>query len=122
MEISRLEQLQPEIRERFIHRVFTPREQEDAHGSFASLAGRFAAKEAVSKALGCGIGQVGWRDIEIQRSASGEPQLILHGKAQQLSDQMGFTDWSISISHSQTHAVAVAVALAERGVAERQDP
>lgn len=113
VEIQRLEQVNPAIRERFIRRVFTPLEIELARGSYASLAGRFAAKEAVSKALGTGIGPVSWQDIEIRRDASGAPVLHLHGRAAEVARLLGLTTWSVSISHGRTHAVAMAVALGE---------
>ena len=109
LEIERLEQLDAAIRIRFLQRVFTERELADAGNSSASLAGRFAVKEAVAKALGCGIGAVGWQSIEVQRGPQGEPLLILHGNAQALAESLGVLQWSISISHSRTHAIAVAV-------------
>ena len=110
IEIARLETIQPNIRARFLQRVYTCRELEEANGSVSSLAGRFAAKEAVAKALGCGIGPVKWQEIEIIRQASGEPQLVLHEAAARLAGDAGLVNWSISISHDATHAVAVAVA------------
>jgi holo-[acyl-carrier protein] synthase len=113
VEIQRLEQVNPAIRERFIRRVFTPLEIELARGSYASLAGRFAAKEAVSKALGTGIGPVSWQEIEIRRDPSGAPVLHLHGKAAEIARLLGLAVWSVSISHGRTHAVAMAVALGE---------
>ncbi len=111
VEIERLEQIQPNIRSRFLERVFTPRELEENSSSSASLAGRFAVKEAVAKALGCGIGAIGWQSVEVQRGAQGEPILLLHDKAQALAESLGLTQWSISISHSRTHAIAMAVGL-----------
>ena len=111
VEIQRLEGINPAIRERFIRRVFTPIEIELTHGSYASLAGRFAAKEAVSKALGTGIGMVHWQDIEIRRGPAGEPSLELHGRARLVADRLGLSTWSVSISHSRAYAVAMAVAL-----------
>ena len=81
VEIHRLAAQDPAIQARFKARVFTPRELQEVGASLASLAGRFAAKEAVSKALGCGIGAIGWHSIEIQRGAQGEPVLVLHGTA-----------------------------------------
>lgn len=109
VEISRLEALNPAIRERFLARVFTPAELADAQGRWDTLAGRFAAKEAVVKALGCGIGVVAWKDIEILRTKSGEPLLVLHGAAQRLATELGLTTWSISISHTRASAVATAI-------------
>jgi holo-[acyl-carrier protein] synthase len=127
IEIDRLEKLNPAIRRRFLQRVFTAREMQDSEESWSSLAGRFAAKEAVAKALGCGIGPISWQEIEILRGAGGEPLLALHGQAQQVAASLGLAVWSISISHSRSHAVAMAVALGEgtpgdqesTGVAER---
>lgn len=111
IEIARLENIQDRIKKRFMERVFTADELIAAGQSTASLAGRFAAKEAVAKALGCGIGPVRWKDIEIKRGKSGEPVLALHGAAIDLAEQQGLTTWSISISHNQTQAVAMAVAI-----------
>ena len=111
IEIARLDSIQPRIFERFLARVYTGRELEEARQSMATLAGKFTAKEAVSKALGGGIGVVHWQDIEILHGAQGEPTLILHGAAQALAVQLGLTTWSISISHSQTYAVAMVVAM-----------
>ena len=110
IEIARLEAIQPAIKQRFLQRVYTELELQEVGHSTASLAGRFAAKEAVSKALGCGIGTVRWQDIEIRRGADGEPLLHLYGEAQALAQKLGLTTWSISISHTQTTAVAMIVA------------
>ncbi len=111
VEIERLDQLQPNIRERFLRRVFTARELDECGCSSASLAGRFAVKEAVAKALGCGIGAIGWHSVEVQRGPQGEPLLMLHDKAETLAHSLGLTQWSISISHSRSHAIALAVGL-----------
>ncbi len=111
VEIERLEQVDPKIRQRFLQRVFTSRELAECGCSSASLAGRFAVKEAVAKALGCGIGAIGWQSVEVQRGPQGEPLLLLHDKAQTLAESLGLTQWSVSISHSRTHAVALVVGL-----------
>jgi len=111
VEIHRLAAQDPAIQARFKARVFTPRELEQVGASPASLAGRFAAKEAVAKALGCGIGAIGWHSIEIQRGAQGEPVLVLTGKALESAQAQGLATWSLSISHTRTYAIAVAVAL-----------
>ena len=110
IEISRFETQKPEIRRLFFARVFTVRELSLMRNSLASAAGKFAAKEAVSKALGCGIGDVHWQDIEILQKKNGEPILVLHSRAQEISEALGLTTWSISISHSKQNAVAFAVA------------
>jgi len=75
------------------------------------MAARFAVKEAVSKALGTGIGeQLGWHDIEVRRKVSGEPYVVLHGTGDQTAKRLGITGILISISHSENYAVANAVA------------
>ena len=111
VDIERLEQLDEAIRTRFLQRVFTERELQEAHNSYESLAGRFAVKEAVAKALGCGIGAIGWQSIEVQRGPQGEPLLSLSGKALEVSQGLGIQQWSISITHSKSQAAAVAVGL-----------
>jgi phosphopantetheine--protein transferase-like protein len=74
------------------------------------LAGRFAAKEAVSKTLGTGIGIIRWKDIEILRGELGEPILVLHGKAQQIAQDKQLENWAISISHGKEIAIAFVIA------------
>ena len=74
------------------------------------IAARFAAKEAISKAFGTGIGaQLGWQDMEIGRKASGEPFVILHEAGQKLLEMRGGRTILISLSHTQVHATAMAV-------------
>ncbi len=111
IEINRLDHIQPNIKKRFLERVYTQEELALTGQNTASLAGRFAAKEAVAKALGCGIGPVRWKDLEIKRGANGEPVLHLHGAAVEIANRLGLTAWSISISHDHTQAVAIAVAI-----------
>lgn len=110
---NRLAEVDPAIRERFIKRVFTPTEQEQARGDLESLIGIFAAKEAVSKVLGTGIGKVAWQDIEIIHAPSGEPLVHLHGEASQVARERGLRHWSVSITHDGGLAAAVAVAIGE---------
>jgi holo-[acyl-carrier protein] synthase len=95
----------------FLERIFTPSELVEVGEYPASLAARFAAKEAVAKALGTGIGIVGWREIEILSGEAHRPQLHLHGEASRLAIEKNLTTWSISLSHSQSHAVAMVVAM-----------
>ena len=114
VDIARLENIDAGIQDRFLQRIFTPGELEDSRGNIAQLAGRFAAKEAASKALGCGIGPIRWQDVEIRRGQAGEPILHLHGRASELAAEMGWVTWSLSISHTHSQAVAVVVALAEK--------
>ena len=74
------------------------------------LAARFAAKEAISKAFGTGIGaHLGWQDLEVGRKESGEPFVILHGAGQQLFETRGASRILLSLSHTQAHAAAMAV-------------
>jgi holo-[acyl-carrier-protein] synthase len=113
IEISRLAAVRPAIRKRFIQRVFTETEAAQARDQNDALSGVFAAKEAVSKALGTGIGFVHWRDIEIIHLPTGQPTVHLHGNAKLVADQLGLKEWSVSISHDRTKAIALAVALGE---------
>ncbi len=110
IEIDRVKQAVDRHGQRFLSRVFTPLELVECNGKIESLAGRFAAKEAVAKALGCGIGRVSWKEIEIQRGLANEPVLNLYGMAAEIAAERGFQTWSISLSHTQTHAIALAVA------------
>ena len=113
IEIARLKQIRPAIRERFIQRVFTEVEVMQARDQNDALSGIFAAKEAVSKALGTGIGLVHWRDIEIIHLPSGQPTVHLHGNAQLVAEELGLKEWSVSISHDRNKAIALAVALGD---------
>ncbi len=107
---SRLADINPAIRARFILRVYTEAETAQARGDNETLSGIFAAKEAVSKALGTGIGKVAWQDIEILHAPSGEPGVILHGAALEVAQVIGLVEWAISITHEGGMAAAVAVA------------
>lgn len=97
---------------RFLQRFFTESEQAQCAGRPTSLAGRFAVKEAVSKALGTGIGDIAWKEIEVLNDDRGRPLLSLHGAAARLAAERGLSEWAISLSHTTTHAVGMAVALA----------
>jgi holo-[acyl-carrier-protein] synthase len=111
IEISRLDEVNPEIRKRFIARVYTQTEIAQARNGTDALTGLFAAKEAVSKALGTGIGFVHWQDIEIHHLNCGQPVVRLHGNARMVADQLGLESWSVSISHDRDKVVAMAVAI-----------
>jgi len=82
-------------------------------GNIASLAARFAAKEAVAKALGTGIGLITWHEIEILRGNANQPILALHHSAAQKAQELNLTHWSISLSHTSKLATAIAVAVGE---------
>lgn len=113
VEINRFGDLKPDLRKRFLIRVFTDQEMEDCNGHDQKFAGRFAVKEAVAKALGTGIGPVSWKDIEIISQENGEPFLVLHNKAHEIAENLGLVQWSISISHTSEHAIGLAVAIGE---------
>ncbi len=110
VEVNRIDNAILRHGQRFFDRFYTSQELIDSEGQTPSLAARFAAKEAVAKALGTGIGQVSWKDIEVVAGPRREPMLRLHGQAQELAESLGLTDWAISLSHTEEHAVAVAVA------------
>jgi holo-[acyl-carrier protein] synthase len=113
IELDRVESAIQRHGVRFLERVFTPRELEEVGENIASLAGRFAAKEATAKALGTGIGDVGWQEIEILRGPARQPRLFLHGRASNLADELDLETWSLSLSHTRTHAIALVVAIGD---------
>jgi holo-[acyl-carrier protein] synthase len=111
IEIQRIEEVIARHGNRYLDRIYTPAELDQTRRLPESLAGRFAAKEAVAKALGTGIGDVGWKEIEILGDEQNAPTLRLSGVAEQRSRELGLSVWSLSISHSMSHAVAFVVAL-----------
>ncbi len=110
MEVQRLEAALVRHGDRFLRRVYTPKEIEQLHGNLPSLAARFAGKEAVAKALATGIGPVSWLEIEILRGPAREPVLTLYGEAKRLAAERGVSHWAISLSHTHLHAIAFVVA------------
>ncbi len=110
VEIARLEQVIHRQGERFLRRIYTPQELEDCAGKLSSLAARWAAKEAAAKALGTGIGPVAFQEIEVRRGPQREPVLHLHGRAAALAEELGLTEWAVSLSHTERYAVATVVA------------
>jgi holo-[acyl-carrier protein] synthase len=111
IEVARIERGLARFGRRFVERFFTIQEQIYCAGRVERLAGRFAVKEAVAKALGTGIGDVRWTDIEVVCDGRGRPELVLHNEANELAAQLGLNQWSISLSHTETHAIGFAVAL-----------
>ena len=113
IDVARIEASYQKFGERFLNRILLPDEigyclSHRAPGPF--LAARFAAKEAISKAFGTGIGaQLGWHDMEVRRKESGEPYVVLHGSGQKLFQQRQARAILISLSHTQVHATAMAV-------------
>ncbi len=100
---------------RFRNRVFTEKEiqycEKKHRGRYQSYAARFAAKEAVMKALGRGwSSQVSWIEIEVARAQSGKPDIVLHGKTARFADKFGIRRWVLSITHTQAHGLAYVIA------------
>ncbi len=110
-EISHLREAIERQGERLLTRVFTVTEREQCGRNYASLAARFAAKEAVSKALGTGLGAIAFTDIEIVRGENREPILRLHGNALEKANTLNLTEWAISLSHTREYATASVVAM-----------
>ena len=115
VEVQRIERATARWGERFLRRVFTPAELAYCAGKAPSLAARWAAKEAVSKALGTGwaahaphaAGWIDWTEIEVVRHPSGEPALALHGKAARRAEALGVAGWRLSLSHTDDYAAAM---------------
>jgi holo-[acyl-carrier protein] synthase len=112
IEIDRIREAIERHGDKFINRIFTESEQRECGGRDASLAARFAAKEATAKALGCGIGDVSWLEIEVVGDENHAPHLVLHGAAQKMAKDLGLSTWSLSLSHTHEHAIAFVVAMA----------
>lgn len=93
---------------RFEARVLTDAERSYVRARPENMAGRWAAKEAVSKVLGLGVRGIGWREIEIERLPTGQPTVRLHGNAAQRAEQLGIAAIAVSITHEREYAVAVA--------------
>jgi holo-[acyl-carrier protein] synthase len=111
IEVDRIDRAILRHGQRFFDRFFTAQELIDARGHTPALAARFAAKEAVAKALGTGIGDIGWKDIEIINGPRRRPVLQLHGRAQELAGSLRVKHWALSLSHTHKHAVAIVVGL-----------
>lgn len=113
VECARVQHSLDRFGDRFLHRVFT--EGEIAYSQSMKfparhLAARFAAKEAISKAFGTGIGKaMGWKDIDVHKKPSGEPFIVLEGGAKQLAAARGVAKVSITLSHTDNHAMAMIV-------------
>ncbi len=116
IEVARIQRAleNPRIGQRVRQRVFTDGEVEYCERrkrKYESYAGRFAAKEAVMKALGRGWGRkVGWLDIEVVLAVSGEPGISLHDKASSFARELGIEHFSLSITHTESYAIAYLIA------------
>ena len=115
IELDRIRRALERYGDRFLARLYTPEEIARYGERLPELAARFAAKEAVSKALGVGINHmsahgIGWREVEVLPDPLGKPVLNLTGRARQLAQEQGLRQWAISLSHSRDYAVAFVVA------------
>lgn len=110
VEIDRIERAAQRWGARFLDRVWTGREQIICAGRASALAARFAGKEAVAKALGTGLPNQNWLEIEVLRDRMGKPLVFLHGTARERAAMLGITSLAISLSHSRTMACGMVVA------------
>ncbi|MBE3558711.1 MAG: holo-ACP synthase [Ktedonobacteraceae bacterium] len=111
IEVERIRKVYEKHSERFLRRVFSEAEVRQCRGKAARLAGRFAAKEAISKALGTGLHGVAWREMEIVQLRSGRPTVRLYGRAKQRAEQLGLNAFDVSIADLAQFSIAVAVAV-----------
>ncbi len=109
IETKRIEQSITRFGDRFLERVYTAQELAYCQGRISSLAARWAAKEATAKALGTGIGDISWQEIEVVNEANYRPTLRLYGAAAELAAQLGLTEFAISLSHTKDYAVAFVI-------------
>src|ERR1700676_3753738 len=110
IEVNRVRKVFERHGERFLKRVFTEREVMQCRGKAERLAGRFAAKEAISKALGTGIHGVAWREMEVVQLRTGRPSVRLHGNAKRRAEQLGLAAFDVSIADLAELSIAIAVA------------
>ena len=118
VDIIRVERIRASLERfgaRFTNRVLTPGEQRYVRDRPETMAGRWAAKEAVSKVLGLGVRGIGWRDIEIERLPTGQPAVRLHGRAAARAEQLGMGRIAVSITHESDYAVAMAFGIRTAG-------
>ena len=118
VDIPRIERALERFGQRFLDRVYTANEVRYSRSRPSELAVRFAAKEAVAKALGVGMrilspAGIGWHDVETLNERSGKPYVILHGRARMLAETQGLTEWSVSLSHDGGIAIALVVAVGD---------
>jgi holo-[acyl-carrier protein] synthase len=111
VEIERVESAIKRWGERFLNRIYTEAELKICQDRFLSLAARFAAKEAVMKVLGTGGRGIGWREIEILTGDDGKPSVKLYGQALNKAEELNLKEFSVSLSDSKQHAVAVAIGI-----------
>ncbi len=115
IKVDRIRETMARFGARFSNRVLTDAEQRYVRDRPETFAGRWAAKEAVSKVLGLGVRGIGWRDIEIERLPTGQPSVRLHGRAAARAEQLGMGRIAVSITHEADYAVAVAFGIRTAG-------
>ncbi len=109
IETERVREALERFGEKFLQRVYSPVEAAFCRGRVRELAVRFAAKEAVMKALGTGARGIGWREIEVLPNRRGKPLVYLYGRAQERAERIGLEGLDVSMSHSREYAVAFVV-------------
>lgn len=113
-ETARIQQVVEKHGQHFLNRLLTVREQQESGGRITYYAGRWAAKEAIAKALGCGLGaQCSFTDIEILRQESGRPEAVLSGQAERTAADLKISRIHLTITHERLYAAATAVLEAE---------
>ncbi len=110
IELDRIQKTVERWGQRFLLRIYTEGEIAYCRGRIPQLAARFAAKEAVMKALGTGIRGVGWREVEVVRMRGQAPSIRLHGRASGVAQRRGVQHITVSLSHSRDYAIAFVVA------------
>jgi holo-[acyl-carrier protein] synthase len=110
IEIPRIAGVLERYPERFLEKVYTEGERRYCRRRPPQLASRFAAKEAVMKALGTGVRGVPWKSVEVVRFPGKAPEIVLHGQALERAERMGITRIALSLSHSRELAIASVVA------------
>ena len=115
IKVGRIEATLAKFGRRFSKRVLTAAEDRYVRDRPETFAGRWAAKEAVSKVLGLGVRGIGWTEIEIERLPTGQPNVRLHRRAAQRAEQLGMSRIAVSISHEAEYAVAVAFGIRTAG-------
>jgi len=117
VEVDRIERMLAEHGGRMLERLFTKAEQDECNSDVrraCRFAARFAAKEAALKALCTGLsGGIQWTDVSVANDANGAPKLVLAGKALAIANDLGVTQWVVSLSHTRTHAIASVIAFAD---------
>jgi holo-[acyl-carrier protein] synthase len=120
IEIARVRRTLARHPRRFLDRVYTPEEVAFCRGRIPELAARFAAKEAVMKALGTGARGLAWREIEILPNDRGKPLVYLHGQAKTRAETIGLRGIDVSLTHSRDLAIAAVVGEADEQPVDRQ--